>query len=62
MLPEIKRDITHQEDITIPKVCALNNSFQYIISEVEQKLTKLTREIDKSMVVVGDFNFSLSNQ
>ena len=54
------KESVHQEDIAILSVCAPNNR---TAKYVKQKPIKQKGEIDKSTVIVGDFNtsFSLNN-
>lgn len=51
----IKRSI-HQEDIAIPNACTQNHRAPRYI---KQKLTEMKGQVDKSTVIVGDFETPL---
>ena len=51
-----KRSI-HREDIIILNVYEANNR---TTKQMKQKLTEMKRETDKSIIIAGDFNTSLS--
>ena len=53
----MKKRSIHQEDITILNVYAPNKS---VLVHIKQKLTELKGEIDKSTIIIGEFNTPLS--
>lgn len=54
----ITEESIYQEDVAILNVYTPNNR---CLKHTKQKLTEIKGEIDKSMIVVGDFNTPMIN-